>query len=913
MPHLKGPVPQAQAKEGPMPQLVKKRRSGWAVLAVGALVASILAVGANPAAADQRKADGVATWRACLGPAMADSDFSDVSMDSVHYDNINCLAYYGITTGKTEESYAPDSNVTRSQMALFLARAADVAGIDLGEAMGMGFVDVNSADPERANAINRLVNKGIMFGDTNTSFDPPSTTHFAPAEPVTRWEMAMFLFAFLDYALESVLIDQLPDALEGNSDGVGGLEHSDDDGDGIGVAVDDYFRDARRETPAHVDARISAIYELGVTTGVNDEVGEAGRFDPNGLVTRAQMASFIMRSLNHTNLRPAGVTAQYVGDQTQVSVRTAGPDFDPVPDQRVEVFYTHFENVAFDSAGECVMQYVGAYDQSAREACEIDRGDVETDDFGNAPIANDRGVNNKLLLQCTTGSGGEAGDVAGTYALAIDEPSSIAMFKSWAWAGDLYDEVDSSTELFEVVKGNASGDVSPAPTHAVVTGGTDNHFKMGSTIEYTIQVSGVNPNASAANEPAYLAASPVPGGAYGFQVIVRTHRQSATDTTTVTEGDATAEPRTYDTWADWSRYTEDFPFAITLDGTEDTRLPGVFVPNSDGKITVRFPVADPVRGGPQRDDRDVQIQLRVIPVGGNELALVDNTMGTSIAAAENGWVTDITAATTTASAVLSSKASRVSDNEPHPAAVKVEPEQDLRVLSVTRQAYVSMKVTDQYGDPFTPWTADATNTRTARRSAYTVGVNPASDRLADGTGPNDAAVDRPVRNRGKATHNYAYGGPAGDGNTNTPSVEAVTITANLIELATDALEAGTSTATVYWAGTGGTVDQRTTPRRVYLADTGQKLIAVQETDGQPMAYEYGEEDSFIAQGRVVSFGQFEELISNAKLLAGDDESNATVADNATLEWDDYRRHGLSRRPSTDADWRLDALNCPSAP
>ena len=45
MPHLKGPVPQAQAKEGPMPQLVKKRRSGWAVLAAGALVASLLAVG----------------------------------------------------------------------------------------------------------------------------------------------------------------------------------------------------------------------------------------------------------------------------------------------------------------------------------------------------------------------------------------------------------------------------------------------------------------------------------------------------------------------------------------------------------------------------------------------------------------------------------------------------------------------------------------------------------------------------------------------------------------------------------------------------------------------------------------------------------------------------------------------------
>ena len=457
-----------------------------------------------------------------MGPAAASNDFTDVADDSVHLESINCLAYYGITEGKTADTFDPQGNVTRSQMALFLARAADVAGIDLGDESMVGFVDVDANDTERASAINRLVARGIMFGDTTTSFDPPSATHFAPGEPLTRWEMAMFLFAFLDYALDSVLIDQLPDALEGNTDGMGGIEHSDTNGDGIGVAVDDYFRDAVRETPAHVAARIAAIYELGVTTGVNNKVGEAGQFDPNGLVTRAQMASFVMRSLNHTNLRPAGVTAQYVGSETQVSVRGAGPDFLPVVDQRVEVFYTHFENAAFDSAGECVVWYVGAYDQTPREACEIDRGDVETDDFGNAIIENDRGVNNKLLIHCSTGSGGTGNNVAGTYALDIDEPSSIAVFKSWAWAGDLYDEVDSDTERFEVVPGNASGHASPSPTHAVVEGGSANHLKMGSTVEYTIQTSVVNPNASAANEPAYLPASPVPGEQYGFTVIVRT-------------------------------------------------------------------------------------------------------------------------------------------------------------------------------------------------------------------------------------------------------------------------------------------------------------------------------------------------------------------------------------------------------
>ena len=65
--------------------------------------------------------------------------------------NINCLAYYEITTGKTDDTFDPNGSVTRSQMALFLARAADAAGIDLGDAMDMGFTDIGDADNERRN------------------------------------------------------------------------------------------------------------------------------------------------------------------------------------------------------------------------------------------------------------------------------------------------------------------------------------------------------------------------------------------------------------------------------------------------------------------------------------------------------------------------------------------------------------------------------------------------------------------------------------------------------------------------------------------------------------------------------------------------------------------------------------------
>ena len=77
MPRYVGPVPRAQAKEGSMPQLVKKRRSAWAVLAVAAMFASLLAVAASPVGAaevgsDDASPDIEAPTQACVGDALKD-------------------------------------------------------------------------------------------------------------------------------------------------------------------------------------------------------------------------------------------------------------------------------------------------------------------------------------------------------------------------------------------------------------------------------------------------------------------------------------------------------------------------------------------------------------------------------------------------------------------------------------------------------------------------------------------------------------------------------------------------------------------------------------------------------------------------------------------------------------------------
>ena len=425
-----------------MPQLVKKRRSGWTVLAAVAMVAALLAVvGASPAAAAEQNADAQATWTACLGPAKADQGFTDVSMSGTasHYADINCLAHYGITIGTTADTYDPGSNVTRSQMALFLTRMAKVAGVDLGDATDQGFSDLDMTGADRVAAINRLAAAGIMEGRGRrlTTFDPTGY--------VTRAEMAQHLFEFIDLALDSVHRDVQPVTVDGDGTGIE-LNVKDDDG----TSVDDYFGDARRSQPAHVDEVIGAVYELGITVGVNGMVGERGTFNPDGLVTRAQMASFIMRTLGHTNLRPAGVTAQQTRTTTQVSVRDA--DFKPIADANVELFTTDYADDVFDARGECIDRYVsnsGFGFETGWEACQIDQGEQRTDDYGNHVFTE-------------IGSAGRPTTVCGytLEASGLDDPDS--KYGIWAWTGEYGDTVGRDT--VRTVPEPANDPIGPAHT-----------------------------------------------------------------------------------------------------------------------------------------------------------------------------------------------------------------------------------------------------------------------------------------------------------------------------------------------------------------------------------------------------------------------------------------------------------------
>ena len=449
-----------------MPQIVKKRRSGWAILAVGALVASFLAVGAAPAAAidEDSKQDHPATATACLGAALVDAGFTDLGSLEAAVGDINCLAYYGITTGRTADTFDPDSNVTRRHMALFLYRAAGVMGVDLSEGdMDADFGDVAELGDDRQIAIAALARNGILAGRGDMAFDPYSD--------ITRAEMAVALVN---------LVDKVSDNVRKNNAGLFVF------GD-ANTAPNDNFDDAYASTSQPINNAISAAYELGITTGI----GDGTTFNPSGTVPRRNMASFIVRSLAHSNARPAGLTAQVAAGDITVSVRDA--DFAPVVNQAVDAFKTSaaFESKAFKDDGTCSSR-TSRIDGATK--CAIDGADPVTLSDGNTALAQ-------------------------LDAAAIGKGLTV-----WIWAGDAGAKYGAGADAYElsVVPADTAAPAADASkvSHDAATGeGSRVHY--GTTVTVTIQLTGGDDDENAGPGDAEIA----------YQVVTEVFAGDATDGT----------------------------------------------------------------------------------------------------------------------------------------------------------------------------------------------------------------------------------------------------------------------------------------------------------------------------------------------------------------------------------------------
>ena len=285
------------------------------------------------------------------------SNFADLPSDQAQIDNINCIAHFGITKGTSATTYSPDAAVTREQMALFLTRLAGRVGIEMAsDPADAGFTDIGDLSEKSQNAINQLADLRIARGTT--------TTTFSPGDSVRRDHMALFIRRLMD-KMEPV----------GNEDQAFGytpndvLETADRD-----VATP--FSDLGELTINAIDA-ITRLYELGVVTGASPT-----KYEPAAAITRATMADFMAAVMDHSNLRPAGLSirdarsTEYGTTEVVVMISLREPDFGPIEGRLVDVFRSDETNGGLDEEGACVPRLVSG-------DCTWGEGDSVTDGRGN--------------------------------------------------------------------------------------------------------------------------------------------------------------------------------------------------------------------------------------------------------------------------------------------------------------------------------------------------------------------------------------------------------------------------------------------------------------------------------------------------------------------------------------------------
>jgi hypothetical protein len=189
---------------------------------------------------------------ACPDGQVPGPPFDDLSGAVTHAAAIACAAWRGIAGGTAAKTYDPVGEVSRAQMATFLERLLVAAGAGIPGDAPDAFDDDDTSVHQTA--INRLAAMGIVGGVGDRRFDPQG--------PVTRAQMGTFLARTLFVA----------------------------SGGAIGPAARDYFVDDSLDLH---EANINVIAEHGVAGGVGPNV-----YDPGGHVSRAQMASFLVRALD---------------------------------------------------------------------------------------------------------------------------------------------------------------------------------------------------------------------------------------------------------------------------------------------------------------------------------------------------------------------------------------------------------------------------------------------------------------------------------------------------------------------------------------------------------------------------------------------------------------------------------------
>lgn len=188
---------------------------------------------------------------ACPEGLTIPGSFTDVAVGATHTEMVECLATRGLVRGRTSDTFSPSANVSRAQMATFLVKLLEDAGVELPHDVDDAFEDDNGNIHEEA--INQLAAAGLLTGSADGEV--------RPNVPLTREQMASLIVRALEDAAGLTLSSQL-----------------------------DYFDDDDRSV--HEDA-INRAAAAGIATGRS-----VLEYQPGVRLSRAQLATFLARTLD---------------------------------------------------------------------------------------------------------------------------------------------------------------------------------------------------------------------------------------------------------------------------------------------------------------------------------------------------------------------------------------------------------------------------------------------------------------------------------------------------------------------------------------------------------------------------------------------------------------------------------------
>ena len=124
-------------------------------------------------------------------PAASSSGFTDVVSGSYYADAVNWAAANGIVNGVSATSFAPNTAVTREQMAAILYRYAQFKGYSVTASNSLnGYADASQLSSYAIAAMQWANAEGLITGSTSTTLNP--------AGNATRAEVATILMRFCE-------------------------------------------------------------------------------------------------------------------------------------------------------------------------------------------------------------------------------------------------------------------------------------------------------------------------------------------------------------------------------------------------------------------------------------------------------------------------------------------------------------------------------------------------------------------------------------------------------------------------------------------------------------------------------------------------------------------------------------------